>query len=87
MSISGFRRHKTKSSPFEAVAGNGLLHRRALIGRGVILAGAMSTAPLGSLTGAAAEPLKDTPLTDAPWSLEPGCRSGVMASWSLFINI
>jgi sulfane dehydrogenase subunit SoxC len=72
MSISDSRRHKIKPSPVEAVAGNGLLHRRALIGRGVILAGAMSTASFGSLTGAAAEPLKDTPLTDAPWSREPG---------------
>jgi hypothetical protein len=32
----------------------------------------MSTAPLGALIGAAAEPSTDTPLTDAPWSLEPG---------------
>jgi hypothetical protein len=32
----------------------------------------MSTAPLGSLTGAAAEPPADRPLADAPWSLEPG---------------
>jgi len=48
------------------------MDRRALLGRGVVLAGAMSTAPLGSLTGAAAEPSTDTPLTDAPWSLEPG---------------
>src|SRR5205807_3843021 len=46
--------------------------RRVLLGRGVILAGAMGTAPLGSLTGAAAEPPTDAPLTDAPWSLEPG---------------
>jgi sulfane dehydrogenase subunit SoxC len=72
MSISDRRRRRTKSSPVEAVAGNGLLDRRALLGRGVILAGAMSAAPLGSLTGAAAEPPADTPLADAPWSLEPG---------------
>src|SRR5262244_4591521 len=32
----------------------------------------MSTALLGALTGAAAEPSMDTPLIDAPWSLEPG---------------
>ena len=72
MSISNHRRRRTKSSPIEAIAGNGLLDRRMLLGRGVILAGAMSTAPLGSLTGAAAEPPTDAPLTDAPWSLEPG---------------
>ena len=72
MSISSYRRHRTKSSPVEAVAGNGLLHRRALLRRGVILAGAISTAPLGSRTGAAAEPPTDAPLTEAPWSREPG---------------
>jgi sulfane dehydrogenase subunit SoxC len=72
MSISSHRRPKAKYSSIEAVAGNGLLDRRALLGRGVVFAGAMSTGALGSLTGAAAEPLKDAPLTDAPWSLEPG---------------
>src|ERR1700720_1995000 len=73
-SVSRFRR--TKSAAVGAVAGNGLMDRRALLGRGVVLAGAMSTAPLGSLTGAAAEPPADTPLTDAPWSLEPGAAIG-----------
>ena len=72
MSVSDRRGRPTKASPIEAVAGNGLLHRRALLARGVVLAGAMGAAPLGSLTGAAAEPPADTPLTDAPWSLEPG---------------
>src|ERR1700720_3254110 len=73
-SVSRFRR--TKSAAVGAVAGNGLMDRRALLGRGVVLAGAMSTAPLGSLTGAAAEPPADTPLTDAPWSLDPGAAIG-----------
>ena len=50
---------------FETVAGNGLIDRRALLGRGAMIAGAMGTA--GSLTGAAAEPLKND-----PWSLEMG---------------
>src|SRR6266436_2218288 len=72
MSISDRRRRRTKSSALEAVAGNGLLDRRALLGRGVVLAGAMSTGALGSLTGAAAEPPTDTALTEAPWSQEPG---------------
>src|SRR5262245_65566693 len=53
--------------PVEAVAGNGLLDRRALLGRGVILAGAMGTGVGTSLTGAAAEPLQND-----PWSLEMG---------------
>src|SRR3954469_1567044 len=43
-----------------------------LLGRGAILAGAIGTAPLGSLIGAAAEPPTDGPLSDPPWSLEPG---------------
>src|ERR1700758_60061 len=46
-------------------AGNGLIDRRALLGRGMTLAGALGAA--GTITGAAAEPL-----TDAPWSLEVG---------------
>src|ERR1700686_3802044 len=49
----------------ELVAGNGLINRRTLLGRGIAIAGAMGTA--GTITGAAAEPLKDQ-----PWSLEFG---------------
>src|SRR5258708_18681736 len=49
------------------VAGNGLIDRRALLGRGVLLAGAMGAGSAGALTGAAAEPLKDQ-----AWSLEQG---------------
>jgi len=49
-----------------AVADNGLLHRRALLGRGLALAGAMG-AGVGVSTGAAAEPL-----TEPDWSLVPG---------------
>ena len=48
------------------VAGNGLLHRRALLGRGLALAGAVGTGA-GFSTGAAAEPL-----TEPDWSLVPG---------------
>jgi sulfane dehydrogenase subunit SoxC len=54
-------------SSIQQVAGNGLLDRRALLGRGVMMAGAMGASAAGALTGAAAEPL-----TEAPWSLEPG---------------
>src|ERR1700680_2185337 len=54
-------------SSIQQVAGNGLLDRRALLGRGVLLAGAMGAGAAGSLTGAAAEPL-----TEAPWSTHPG---------------
>ena len=51
----------------QQVAGNGLLDRRALLGRGIMLAGAAGAGAAGSLTGAAAEPL-----TEAPWSTHPG---------------
>jgi len=54
-------------SAIQEVAGNGLLHRRALLGRGIKVVGAMGAGAVGSLTGAAAEPL-----SEAPWSLEPG---------------
>src|SRR5437016_2833014 len=54
-----------KSLPF--VAGNGLIDRRALLGRGVVLAGSLGAGAAGSLVGAAAEPL-----ADGPWSLEVG---------------
>ena len=53
--------------PSLEVAANGLIHRRALLGRGVLIAGAMGSGFSNSLTGAAAEPLP----VDA-WSLEIG---------------
>src|SRR5436305_3725735 len=49
------------------VAGNGLLDRRALLGRGIAFAGAAATGAGASLTGAAAEPL-----TKEQWMLEVG---------------
>ena len=49
------------------VAGNGLMNRRALLGRGVLFAGAAATGVGSSLGGAAAEPL---PVD--PWSMGPG---------------
>jgi sulfane dehydrogenase subunit SoxC len=54
-------------SAIQQVAGNGLLHRRALLSRGIPVVGAMGVAAIGNLTGAAAEPL-----SEARWSLEPG---------------
>ena len=66
MSISKHRRSRTADASVEAVAGNGLLHRRALLGRGLLLAGAVDATPLGSQLGAAAERPPDAPLTDAP---------------------
>ncbi len=64
--------------PLEPVAGNGLLDRRALLGRGIMLAGA-ATMGAGSLTGAAAEPLKDD-----PWSGHQGSNVPVLEKPSRF---
>ncbi len=58
---------RRSGSSIEQVAGNGVLDRRALLGRGVMLAGALGAGTAGSPTGAAAEPL-----AEAPWGLEPG---------------
>jgi sulfane dehydrogenase subunit SoxC len=55
--------------PVDDVAGNGLIHRRALLGRGITLAAA-ATGVGTSLTGAAAEPLQND-----PWSLTMGTVS------------
>ena len=63
----------------EVVAGNGLLHRRALLKSGIVFAGAMTTGTAGSLTGAAAEPL-----TDDPWSRGPGAVTPVLQQRSRF---
>ena len=49
------RRGHTPSQ--DLVAGNGLINRRALLGHGIAIAGAMGAA--GTMTGAAAEPLND----------------------------
>jgi sulfane dehydrogenase subunit SoxC len=59
-------RRRQRPSSGDVVAGNGLIDRRALLGRSVAIAGAMG-ASVSTLTAAAAEPLKDD-----PWSLEPG---------------
>ncbi len=67
MRIFKRRNSGEKHSTLQPVAGNGLLDRRALLGRGIAFAGAMSAGGAASLTGAAAEPLKDE-----QWSLEPG---------------
>jgi len=57
---------RTPHADLPGVAGNGLIDRRALLGRGASIAGAAAIAP-ALATGAAAEPLKD-----GPWSLEVG---------------
>jgi sulfane dehydrogenase subunit SoxC len=62
-------RSKTSSDNkgFEYIAGNGLMHRRALLGRGAAFAGALGTAVGLRAPGAAAEPLKEQ-----DWGLSPG---------------
>jgi sulfane dehydrogenase subunit SoxC len=58
-------RNRRKPNTPQQVAGNGLLHRRALLARGLVLAGAAGAS--GAPIGAAAEPL-----TEADWGLAPG---------------
>jgi sulfane dehydrogenase subunit SoxC len=67
MTPSKRSRAEKQISSLEPVAGNGLLHRRALLGRGIMLAGAAATGVGTSLTGAAAEPM-----VDGPWTNEVG---------------
>jgi sulfane dehydrogenase subunit SoxC len=71
-------RKRGSAPPLEYVAGNGLIHRRALLGSGIVFAGAAITTG-ASLTGAAAEPLKDP-----EWSLEPGAVTPVLQTPSRF---
>ena len=61
------RSKRNRPAKIEPVAGNGLLHRRALLGRGIAFAGALGAGVGLKATGAAAEPL-----VEAPWGLEPG---------------
>jgi sulfane dehydrogenase subunit SoxC len=51
----------------DRVAGNGLLHRRALLRSGIALAGALNAGAGYKATAAAAEPL-----AEADWGLAPG---------------
>ena len=60
----GTSKHRGGTPSIDAVAGNGLINRRALLGQGIALAGA---AGITGTTGAAAEPLKDE-----SWSLAFG---------------
>jgi sulfane dehydrogenase subunit SoxC len=57
----------TEADTVERVAGKGLLHRRALLRRGAMLAGALGVGAGIKMTGAAAEPL-----AEADWSLAMG---------------
>src|SRR6267154_2550176 len=61
------RYHNARGQTLEAAAGNGLIDRRALLGRGMMFAGAMGAGIGPSSAAAGAEPLADD-----PWSLEIG---------------
>jgi len=63
-----------RGQALEAAAGNGLIDRRALLGRGIALAGAMGAGIGPSSAAAGAEPLAQ-PLADPSWSLEFGDRT------------
>ena len=52
-------RKSRADSSIEQVTGNGLLHRRAMLGRGLAFAGVAGVAS-GLPTGAAAEPLTES---------------------------
>jgi sulfane dehydrogenase subunit SoxC len=67
MRISKRHHDSVQNSSLQQVAGNGLIDRRALLGRGIAIAGAASTGVGASFTGAAAEPL---PVD--PWSMQIG---------------
>jgi sulfane dehydrogenase subunit SoxC len=51
-------KRRGRGPALEPIAGNGLINRRALLGQGIVVAGAMTAGAAGTLTGAAAEPLK-----------------------------
>jgi sulfane dehydrogenase subunit SoxC len=73
----GMRKGSGGIPPLEPVAGNGLLHRRALLGGGVMFAGALGTGAVP--TAAAAEPL-----VVPDWSLFPGEVTPVLQKPSRF---
>src|ERR1700730_1864156 len=65
--MANARYRNARDQNLEAVAGNGLIDRRALLGRGMAFAGAVSAGLGPSSAAAGAEPLADD-----PWSLEVG---------------
>ena len=72
-------RNGLRPSQAEPVAGNGLLHRRALLGKGLMIAGAAGVGASTGSTGAGAEPLKD-----GEWSAYQGKTIGPVGARSKF---
>ncbi len=77
---NGNRRGGINSADIEQIGGNGLLHRRALLGKGLVFAGAASIG--ADATGAAAEPLKD-----AEWSTHQGKTIGPKGGLSKYEDL
>src|SRR5216684_4121882 len=65
--MANARHRNARGQTLEAAAGNGLIDRRALLGRGMVFAGAMGAGIGPSSAAAGAEPLADD-----PWSMEVG---------------
>ena len=68
---------RNNTPALEQVAGNGLLHRRALLQSGIIFAGALGSG--AAVAGAAAETL-----TEPEWSQYPGEVTPVLQKPSRF---
>jgi sulfane dehydrogenase subunit SoxC len=66
-------------NPVEQVAGNGLLHRRAVLGSSIAVAGVLGAGIGPGVTGAAAEPL-----VEPPWGLTMGENSPAYQTPSKF---
>jgi sulfane dehydrogenase subunit SoxC len=66
-----------RAPSLDPVAGNGLINRRALLGQGIAIAGAMGAG--AGMTGAAAEPLKDE-----KWTLQFGAVTPALQTPSPF---
>jgi sulfane dehydrogenase subunit SoxC len=62
-----------RTPSLEPVAGNGLINRRALLGQGIAIAGAVGTGV--GMTSAAAEPLKDEKWTLQFGAVTPGLQT------------
>jgi sulfane dehydrogenase subunit SoxC len=76
------RKHRSNTTHLDTlqpVAGNGLLDRRALLGRGIAFAGALGTG--AALTSAAADPLAED-----PWSKMPGSTTKALEQPSRYEN-
>ena len=67
MRIRKRRNDGSASPPLEPVAGNGLLDRRALLGQGIVLAGAVTTGASTALT-------RDFAHMPSGWRRSIGCH-------------